>query len=140
MVSPQTKTQQTEDSNAQASSSTGDAPGTQPGNLRKKKRGGQPGNQNASKGGIYSSLFTGNELAFIATATWTPDDVTAMLLVAIKRALEKKASLDSIARGADSYIRALKARYLLSGDAAKNLESAFAQALDELSAELGLPL
>ncbi|MFH0983783.1 MAG: hypothetical protein V2A79_19890 [Planctomycetota bacterium] len=54
--------------------------------------------------------------------------------------MDHVARLDSIARGVDSYTRALRARHAISGQGAVNLESAFAKALDEIANELGLPL
>jgi hypothetical protein len=92
--------------------------------------------------GLFSSMFTEEELEDIAVAAQNPtiDDVIPLLLVRIRRAVQEGASLDSISRGIDTYIRACKAKYLISGDAAKNLETAFQRALDEIAAELGIPL
>lgn len=105
-------------------------------------RGAPTGNQNARKGGLFAKYFTDDELGAVATAVADPkvDDIIPLLLVRLRRALDEGASLDSIARGTDSYIRALKARYLMSGDAARNFETAFARAIDEIMAEMGLPL
>ena len=74
----------------------------------------------------------------------TLDDVIEVLKVLIGRVLEREEdpnkALPLVERGVRSLVSALKARRALSGEAADGLAAAFAQALDELSTELGIEL
>jgi len=106
------------------------------------RRGAPPGNQNARAGGLFSTLFTDAELADLATApdTLTVDDILPLLLVRIRRALAEGASLDTVARGVDTYLRALKTKKALEADKEQTLEAAFEAALQEIADEMGLPV
>lgn len=107
---------------------------------RPKTRGAPKGNQNARKHGLWSSLFTDSEITEIARyPNPSVDDILPLLLVRIGRAVDQGDSLDSISRGIDTFLRALKVQFALSGDQADTWAQALALALDQTADELELP-
>lgn len=100
---------------------------------------------------LYRRFFTKEEMQEIeevaSSGELTLDDVIIALKVLIFRILDReKANHDLgktiplMEKAVRSLIAALKARRALSGEAADGLAAAFAQALDELSTELGIEL
>lgn len=125
------------------------SPRPAPGPLR--KRGAQPGNQNARKHGFYSTQFTREELALIAAFVQDPtiDDELWMQRVLNHRlltfvgtealAIENLVALAKVlTTGTGRVSRLLRDRRILSGEAADSLAGAIAAALDEISTELGI--
>lgn len=107
------------------------------------------------KRGLYRRFFTEEEVREIeevacsslgdpAGDALTLDDVIEVLKVLIGRVVDREQdpskALSLVARGVRSLVSALKAKRALSGEAADGLSAAFAQALDELSTELGIEL
>lgn len=107
------------------------------------------------KRGLYRRFFTEEEVQEIeevassslqdpAGNELTLDDVIEVLKVLIGRVVDREEdpgkALPLVARGVRSLVSALKAKRALSGEAADGLAAAFAQALDELSTELGIEL
>ncbi|MFQ6001548.1 MAG: hypothetical protein ACE5LG_07750 [Anaerolineae bacterium] len=100
------------------------------------------------KRGLYRRFFTEEEVQEIeevaSSNELTLDDVIEVLKVLIGRVLDREEdpskALPLVERGVRSLVSALKARRALSGEAADGLAAAFAQALDELSTELGIEL
>ena len=107
------------------------------------------------KRGLYRRFFTEEEVQEIeevassslrdpAGNQLTLDDVIEVLKVLIGRVLDREEdsskALPLVERGVRSLVSALRAKRALSGEAADGLAAAFAQALDELSTELGIEL
>lgn len=100
------------------------------------------------KRGLYRRFFTDEEVQKIEEAAssneLTLEDVIEVLKVLIGRVVDREEApgkaLPLVARGVRSLVSALKAKRALSGEAADGLAAAFAQALDELSTELGIEL
>jgi hypothetical protein len=107
------------------------------------------------KRGLYRRFFSEEEVREIeevassslgdpAGNELTLDDVIEVLKVLIGRVLDREKdpgkALPLVERGVRSLVSALKARRALSGEAADGLAAAFAQALNELSTELGIEL
>jgi len=107
------------------------------------------------KRGLYRRFFTEEEVQEIeevassslqdpAGNQLTLEDVIEVLKVLIGRVVDREEdpgkALPLVARGVRSLVSALKAKRALSGEAADGLAAAFAQALDELSTELGIEL
>jgi len=107
------------------------------------------------KRGLYRRFFTEEEVQEIeevassslqdpAGNELTLDDVIEVLKVLIGRVVDREEdsskALPLVERGVRSLVSALKAKRALSGEAADGLAAAFAQALDELSTELGIEL
>ena len=110
------------------------------------------------KRGLYRRFFTEEEVQEIeevassslqdpAGNQLTLDDVIEVLKVLIFRILEREKknhdlgkAIPLMEKAVRSLIAALKAKRALSGEAADGLAAAFAQALDELSTELGVEL
>ncbi len=100
------------------------------------------------KRGLYRRFFTEEEVQEIEEVASSNqlalDDVIEVLKVLIGRVVDREAdpskALPLVAKGVRSLVSALKARRALSGEAADGLAAAFAQALDELSTELGIEL
>ncbi|HAL60799.1 MAG TPA: hypothetical protein DCP08_00140 [Chloroflexi bacterium] len=100
------------------------------------------------KRGLYRRFFTDQEVQAIEEAASSGelalDDVIELLRVLIGRVIEEeedpRKALPLVERGIRSLVSALRARRALSGEAADGLAAAFAQALDELSTELGIEL
>jgi len=107
------------------------------------------------KRGLYRRFFTEEEVQEIeevassslqdpAGNELTLEDVIEVLKVLIGRVVDREEdsskALPLVARGVRSLVSALKAKRALSGKAADGLAAAFAQALDELSTELGIEL
>jgi len=100
------------------------------------------------KRGLYRRFFTEEEVQEIeevaSSGELTLDDVIEVLKVLIGRVVDREKdpgkALPLVARGVRSLVSALKAKRALSGKAADGLAAAFAQALDELSTELGIEL
>jgi hypothetical protein len=91
-----------------------------------------------ARGGMYSRLFTDEEVAELATSEMSSiDDEVALLKIAIRRALELGASLREIGAGTDALGRALKVQYALKGKSAQSLDEALARALEEVGREMG---
>ncbi len=97
---------------------------------------------------LYRRFFTEEEVQAIEEAASSGelalDDVIELLRVLIGRVIEEeedpRKALPLVERGVRSLVSALRARRALSGEAADGLAAAFAQALDELSTELGIEL
>lgn len=100
------------------------------------------------KRGLYRRFFTEEEVQEIeevaSSNELTLDDVIEVLKVLIGRVVDREEdsskALPLVERGVRSLVTALKAKRALSGEAADGLAAAFAQALDELSTELGIEL
>lgn len=107
------------------------------------------------KRGLYRRFFTEEEVREIEEVAssslqdpagngLTLEDVIEVLKVLIGRVVDREANpskaLPLVARGVRSLVSALKAKRALSGEAADGLAAACAQALDELSNELGIEL
>lgn len=100
------------------------------------------------KRGLYRRFFTEEEVQEIeevaSSNQLTLDDVIEVLKVLIGRVVDREEdsskALPLVERGVRSLVSALKAKRALSGEAADGLAAAFAQALDELSTELGIEL
>jgi len=104
---------------------------------------------------FYSKFFTQKEIDKIESMATSGelelDEEAALLRVLIARVLGKemkkeenqrdpRKTLELVAKGVNQLVSVLKARRALSGEAADGLAAAFAQALDELSTELGIEL
>lgn len=120
---------------------------------KRRKRGAQPGNQNAARHGFYSDQFAPDELALIAAFTQDPtiDDELWMQRVFNRRLLryssrEEMPTADlvelakALAIGTGRVARLLRDKRALSGEAADGLAGAIALALDEISTELNVEL
>lgn len=103
------------------------------------------------KRGLYRRFFTEEEVQEIeevaSSSELTLDDVIVVLKVLIFKILEREKKNHDLGKAVPlmekavrSLIAALKAKRALSGEAADGLAAAFAQALDELSTELGIEL
>lgn len=103
------------------------------------------------KRGLYRRFFTEEEVQEIeevaSSNELTLDDVIEVLKVLIFRILKREKknhdlskTIPLMEKAVRSLIAALKAKRALSGEAADGLAAAFAQALDELSTELGIEL
>lgn len=100
------------------------------------------------KRGLYRRFFTEEEVQEIeevaSSNELTLEDVIEVLKVLIARVVDREKdpskALPLVARGVRSLVSVLKAKRALSGEAADGLAAAFAQALDELSTELGIEL
>jgi len=100
------------------------------------------------KRGLYRRFFTEEEVQEIeevaSSGELALDDVIEVLKVLIGRVVDREEdsskALPLVERGVRSLVSALKAKRALSGEAADGLAAAFAQALDELSTELGIEL
>lgn len=129
--------------------------------------GAPPRNQNANQHGFYGRAYSVEELADLIAhaANMTLDDEIAAVRVGIQRAmlrisdgrttdtdaegyeLERDLTPVEIANltgllftGANTVARLLRARRAIGGEAADGIAGAIAQALDELSTELGIEL
>jgi hypothetical protein len=92
---------------------------------------------------LYSDIgISDAELEAIAEAAANPavDDILPFLLVKIRRAFQEGATMETISNGCTAYVSALKARHVITGKAAKNLETALEQAILEVGAEFGVAL
>jgi hypothetical protein len=101
------------------------------------------GNETQTRDGLYSNIgISDAELEAIAEAAANPavDDILPFLLVKIRRAFQEGAKLEAISSGCSAYVSALKARHVITGKAAKNLEMALEQAVLEVGAEFGIAL
>lgn len=119
----------------------------------KAKRGGQPGNSNASSHRFYSDQFTADEIALVAGFASDPDltDEIWMQRVFNRRLLQHVQGeelttdtlvkiAEALAAGTGRVARLLRDKRALSGEATDGLADAIAHALDELGTELDLPL
>jgi hypothetical protein len=118
------------------------APTTPPA-IQRRRRGGQPANQNARTSGIYSEALTPEEETTLAVLAAKPDmlDEIALLRLVIRRAAmqdEDGSLLEKIAAGVDVLTRTMKVNKSLSGETARQFETALAQVLDSLADEMGL--
>ncbi|MBI4759026.1 MAG: hypothetical protein HY783_08540 [Chloroflexi bacterium] len=68
------------------------------------------------------------------------DDILPFLLVKIRRAFKEGATLETVSSGCAAYVSALKARHVITGKAAENLEAALEVAVTEVGAEMGVAL
>jgi len=98
---------------------------------------------------LYRLFFTEEEVQEIeevaSSNELTLEDVIEVLKVLIFKILKREENdlaktIPLMEKAVRSLIAALKARRALSGEAADGLAAAFAQALDELSTELGIEL
>lgn len=106
-------------------------------------KGGQPGNVNALKSGIYSAALTPEEENELAIVAAQPDLIAeiALLRLVIRRAAmhdENGTLLKDIATGVDTLARAMKVNRTLSGETARQFEKTLVDVLDSLADELGL--
>jgi len=108
-----------------------------------------PGNLSAKTHGFYSrSLFSEQEILEIsrmATAgDFSLDEEIATVKMLLRRVIESGGEFGSLvavySQGARDLAYLLRAKRAISGGAAEGLANAFAQALDEISTELGVEL
>lgn len=107
------------------------------------------GNVSAKTHGYYSrSLFSEEELLEIAESAakgeFSLDEEIATVKVLLKRVIGSEADFGSLVavytQGARDLAYLLRAKRAISGGAAEGLANAFAQALDEISTEMGIEL
>ena len=111
--------------------------------------GARQANVSAKTHGFYArSLFSEQELLDIsrmaAQGEFSLDEEIATVKVLLKRVLESGAEFGSAVQvytqGARDLAYLLRAKRAITGGAAEGLASAFAQALDEISTEMGIDL
>lgn len=111
--------------------------------------GAPPGNLSAKTHGFHArSLFSEQELLDIsrmaAQGEFSLDEEIATVKVLLKRVVESGAEFGSVVlaytQGARDLAYLLRAKRAITGGAAEGLASAFAQALDEISTEMGIEL
>lgn len=106
------------------------------------------GNVSAKTHGYYSTLFTEAELLSIAEMAargeFTLDEEIATVKALLRRVITSGAEAGSVVgaytQGARDLAYLLRAKRAITGGAAEGLASAFAQALDEISTEMGVEL
>ncbi len=107
----------------------------------KRRRGGQPGNQNARKHGFYSKVLDEAErLDFeLASGVEGIDDEIALLRVKIKSLLENDPENIKLIMQATSTLAGLvKTRYNISKEQRKGLKEAIGNVLKDIALPLGI--
>jgi len=107
----------------------------------KRKRGGQPDNQNARKHGFYSNVLDeAGQLDFeLASGVNGIDDEIALLRVKIKSILEKDPeNIKLIMQATNTLAGLVKTRYNITKDQRKGLKEAIGNVLRDVALPLGI--
>jgi hypothetical protein len=114
-----------------------------------RKPGAPKGNRNAKKHGLYSQIYSEQDLediAAIAAATDLSDEIALLRVLIRNVALEGAGTmqapelLSAISRACGRLTQMLKAQHVLTGGAADDFQQALAEVLDGLEKELNLGL
>ena len=106
-----------------------------------RRRGGQPGNQNARKHGFYSRVLSKAEQLEVAEAEGIEglDGEIAVLRVKLRELLEKHPDrIDLQMQAAGTLARLIHTRYQITPEEKKNLKEAITTVLKEVAIPLGL--
>ncbi len=107
----------------------------------KRKRGGQPANQNARKHGFYSKVLDeAEQLDFdLASGVNGIDDEIALLRVKIKSILEKDPeNIKLIMQATNTLAGLVKTRYNIAKEQKKGLKEAIGNVLRDIAIPLGI--
>ena len=107
----------------------------------KRKRGGQPDNQNARKHGFYSNVLDeAGRLDFeLASGVEGIDDEIALLRVKIKSILARDTeNIKLIMQAANTLARLVRTRYKIGKEDKKGLKEAIANVLRDVALPLGI--
>ena len=107
----------------------------------KRKRGGQPGNQNARKHGFYSTILDeAEQLDFdLASGVEGIDDEIALLRVKIKSILEKDPeNIKLIMEATNTLARLIRTRFNITKEQRKGLKEAIGNVLKDIALPLGI--
>lgn len=107
----------------------------------KRKKGGQPANQNARKHGFYSKLLDeAEQLDFeLAAGVEGIDDEIALLRVKIKSILENDPeNIRLIMDATNTLARLIRTRYNITKDEKKGLKEAIGNVLKDIALPLGI--
>ena len=107
----------------------------------KRKRGGQPGNQNARKHGFYSKVLDeADQLDFeLAIGVEGIDDEIALLRVKIKSILENDPeNIRLIMEATNTLARLIRTRYNITKEQKKGLKEAIGNVLRDVALPLGI--
>jgi hypothetical protein len=107
----------------------------------RRRRGGQPGNVNAWKNGLYSHALSPEALRALQIArTLKEHDLTEEIAALRARtALLDPSDTEAFTKGIAILIRAVRAHHRMSPVAVKNLSEAMSRTLEELGDAFGLP-
>ncbi len=108
---------------------------------RKKKKGGQPANQNARKHGFYSKVLDEAEQLDLELAQGVEgiDDEIALLRVKIKSILEHDPeNIRLIMEATNTLARLIRTRYNITKDQKKGLKEAIGNVLKDIVLPLGI--
>jgi hypothetical protein len=106
-----------------------------------RRRGAQPGNQNALKHGFYSRVLTEAEQIEVAEAEGIEglDGEIAVLRVKLRELLEKHPDrIDLQMQAASTLARLMRTKYNITPEQKKNLKEAITTVLKEVAIPLGL--
>jgi hypothetical protein len=106
-----------------------------------RRRGGQPGNQNARKHGFYSRVLSKAEQLEVAEAEGIEglDGEIAVLRFKLRELLEKHPDrIDLQMQAAGTLARLIHTRYQITPEEKKNLKEAITTVLKEVAIPLGL--
>jgi len=107
----------------------------------KRKRGGQPDNQNARKHGFYSNVLDeAEQLDFeLASGVEGVDDEIALLRVKIKSVLETDpGNVKLIMQATNTLAKLVKTRYNITKEQRKGLKEAIGNVLRDVALPLGI--
>jgi hypothetical protein len=108
-----------------------------------KQRGGQPGNQNARKHGLYARYLTAEERMEMAQAVLAEglDEEIALLRVKIQGVLKWDAdNIDLLSRGMTTLANLVRTRYNLNKKDKSSLKEAVGNVLRDVALPLGLSM
>ena len=109
--------------------------------MNKRKKGGQPGNQNARKYGFYSLNLTRSQKMQMEEAALVPelDDEIALLRVKLLELAEQHPDrLDLHIKAATAIARLVEARYQINSKQKRSLKDAITKVLTEVAVPLGI--
>jgi hypothetical protein len=109
--------------------------------MTKRKRGGQPGNQNARKHGFYSTVLTEAEKLEVEDASLVSglDSEIALLRVKLKELAEQHPDrLDLHIEAATAIAKLVKTSYQITNEQKRSLKDAVFKVLTEVAVPLGI--
>jgi len=109
--------------------------------MSKRKKGGQPENQNARKHGFYSKILTEAQKVQLEDAIGIEglDDEIALLRVKLRDVLETHPEyMDLQLKAIATIARLVSVRYKIAGEQKHSLKDAVAKVLTEIAVPLGI--
>jgi hypothetical protein len=109
--------------------------------MSRRRKGGQPGNQNARKHGFYSRVLSKAEQLEVAEAEGIEglDEEIAVLRFKLRELLEKHPDrIDLQMKAVNALSRLMQTKYKITPQEKKNLKEAITSVLKEVAIPLGL--